>query len=156
MIERVKEEYQEMYEDEWEEYWGKEDPFKERIEYEYHRRYDMPPPFNHWDRRNLWQQYYFAKNQDGIFFYEQGGCGSSGQRYYHGFYGHLYALLNSENPIPTYFFTYDSRNRFLFEREEKNLWLNFFDLVGNFHIDWKESERSLKNVSKIERNRIFE
>ena len=75
MIEQVKEEYQEIYGDEWEEYWKKEDPFKERIEYEYHRRYDMPLPFSHWDRRNLWQQYYFAKNQEGIFFYEQGGSG---------------------------------------------------------------------------------
>ena len=54
MIERVKEDYQEIYEDEWEEYWKKEDPFKERIEYRYHRRYDMPPPFSHWDQRNLW------------------------------------------------------------------------------------------------------
>jgi hypothetical protein len=149
VIERVKEEYQEIYDDEWEKYWEKEDPFKERIEYRYHRRYDMPPPFNHWDQRNLWQQYYFAENQDGIFFYEQGGSGSSGQRYDHGFYGHLFALLNSEKPISTYFFTYDSRNRFVFNREEKSLWLNFFDLMGNFHIDWKESERILKGAVKI-------
>ncbi len=149
MIERVKEEYQEIYEDEWEEYWKKEDPFKERIEDEYHRRYDMPPPFNHWDRRNLWQQYYFAKNQEGIFFYEQGGSASSGQRYDHGFYGHLFALLNSEKPIATYFFTYDSHNRFIFSREEKSLHLHFFDLVGNFHIDRKESGRILKDVIKI-------
>jgi hypothetical protein len=149
MIEQVKKEYQEIYEDEWEEYWKKEDPFKERIEYEYRRRYDMPLPFSHWDRRNLWQQYYFAKNQEGIFFYEQGGSGSSGQRYDHGFYGHLFALLNSEKPIATYFFTYDSRNRFVFNRVEKSLHLHFFDLVGNFHIDWKESERILADVTKI-------
>ncbi|MEA1947307.1 MAG: hypothetical protein U9N83_08400, partial [Thermodesulfobacteriota bacterium] len=51
-IERVREDYQEIYEDEWEKYWKKEDPFKPRIEYEYHRRYDMPQPFNHWDNRN--------------------------------------------------------------------------------------------------------
>jgi hypothetical protein len=114
----------------------------------------MPPPFNHWDQRNLWQQYYFAENQDGIFFYEQGGSGSSGQRYDHGFYGHLFALLNSEKPIATYFFTYDSRNRFVFNREEKSLWLNFFDLVGNFHVDWKESEKILIDVNKIERKLI--
>jgi hypothetical protein len=31
----------------------------ERVEYRYHRRYEMPPPFNHWDSRNPWQQYYF-------------------------------------------------------------------------------------------------
>ena len=62
-IERVKEEYQEFYEDEWEEYWKKEDPFKDRIEYRYHRRYVMPSPFNHWDSRNPWQQYYFGETE---------------------------------------------------------------------------------------------
>lgn len=149
VIERVKEYYQGIYENEWEEYWKKEDPFKERTEYRYHRRYEMPPIFNHWDNRNPWQQYYFAKDQNGNFYYTQGGSGSSGQRYNHGFYGHLFALLNSEGPVPTYFFTYDSHNQFIFNREEKRLWLNFFDLVGNFKIDWKESERILKDVTEI-------
>ncbi len=101
------------------------------------------------DELRHFKQYYFAKNQDSIFFYEQGGSGSSGQRYDHGFYGHLFALLNSEKPIPTYFFTYDGRNRLIFEREEKSLWLNFFDLVGNFKMDWKDSEQILKDVVKI-------
>jgi len=150
MIERLKEEYQWIYEDEWEEYWKKEDLFKERIEYRYHRRYEMPPPFNHWDNRNRWQQYYFGEDRDSVFYYAQGGSGSSGQRYYHGFYGHLFALLNSQDPVPTCFFTYDSRNRFIFHREEKSLWLNFFDLVGNFKIDWQESKGILKDVNRIE------
>ena len=148
-IELVKEEYQEFYEDEWEKYWEKEDPFKERVEYRYHRRYDMPPPFNHWDTRNPWQQYYFCKEHDGNFYYTQGGSGSSGQRYNHGFYGHLFALLNNEKKVPTYFFTYNSRNRFIFNRKEKSLHLHFFDLIGNFQIDWKESERILRDVVKI-------
>lgn len=149
-IERVKEEYQELYEDEWEKYWKKEDSFKGRVEYRYHRRYEMPPPFNHWDSRNAWQQYYFGRNQDSVIYYEQGGSGSSGQRYNHGFYGHLFALLNSEKPVPTYLFTYDSCNRFIFNRKEKSLWLNFFDLVGNFHMGRKESQEILKGVIKIE------
>jgi hypothetical protein len=149
-IERVKEEYQELYEDEWEEYWKKEDPFKERVEYRYHRRYEMPPPFNHWDSRNAWQQYYFGRNQDSVIYYEQGGSGSSGQRYNHGFYGHLFALLNSEKTVPTYFFTYDSHNHFIFNRKEKGLCLNFFDLVGNFHIDSKESQQILEGVKRIQ------
>ena len=149
MIERVKEEYQLIYEDEWEKYWEKEDPFKERVEYRYHRRYEMPPPFNHWDSRNPWQQYYFCKDQDGHFYYIQGGSGSSGQRYNHGFYGHLFALLNNEKPVPTYFFTYNSRNQFIFNRKEKSLHLYFLHLVGNFQIDWKESERILRDVVKI-------
>ena len=32
---------------------------------------------------------------------------------------------------------------------KKDLWLNSIHLVGNFQIDWKESERILKNVNKI-------
>ena len=148
-IERVKEEYQEFYGDEWEECWKKEDPFKERVEYRYHRRYDMPPPFNHWDNRNPWQQYYFAKDHDKSFYYTQGGSGSSDQRYNHGFYGHMFALLSNEKKVPTYFFTYNSRNRFIFIRKEKSLHLHFFDLIGNFQIDRQESERILKDVVKI-------
>ena len=154
-IERVKKEYQEFYEDEWEEYWKKENPFKDRIEYRYHRRYDMPSPFNHWDSRNPWQQYYFGRDQAGVFYYEQGGSGSSGQRYNHGFYGHLFALLNSEALVPTYFFTYDSHNRFIFHREEKSLWLNPIHLIGNFQIDREESERILRGVNRIERREIL-
>ena len=38
----------------------------ERVEYRYHRRYEMPPPFNHWDSRNPWQQYYFCKDHGKI------------------------------------------------------------------------------------------
>ncbi len=149
MIERVKEEYQFIYEDEWEEYWEKEDPFKERVEYRYHRRYEMPPPFNHWDSRNPWQQYYFTRDKDNVFYYAQGGSGSSSQRYNHGFYGHLFALLNKEKNVPTYFFTYNSRNQFIFNRKEKSLHLHFLHLVGNFQIDRKESKRILKDVTEI-------
>ncbi|MBU0991932.1 MAG: hypothetical protein KJ737_05505 [Proteobacteria bacterium] len=149
MIEQIKEEYKEMYEDEWEKYWVKEDPFKERIEIRYHRRYDMPNPFNQWDSRNIWQQFYFAKNNSGEFYYTQGGSASSSQRYYHGFYGHLFALLNSEKPVSTFFFDYDSRNRFVFKKKENSLWLNHIDLTGNFKIDWVGSREILKGVNKI-------
>jgi hypothetical protein len=46
------------YQTKWEEYWKKEDPFKERVEDHYHRRCEMPSPFNHWDIQKRWQQYY--------------------------------------------------------------------------------------------------
>ncbi|MEA1868063.1 MAG: hypothetical protein U9N19_08195 [Thermodesulfobacteriota bacterium] len=45
---------------------------------------------------------------------------------------------------------YDSQNRFIFHREEESLWLNFFDLVGNFQIDWQKSKGILKDVNRIE------
>jgi hypothetical protein len=81
-IEKVKKDYQEIYENEWEEY----------------------------------------------------GSGSSGQRYNHGFYGHLFALLNNEKKVPTYLFTYNNHNQFIFNQEEKSLHLYFLHLVGNFQI----------------------
>jgi len=103
-----------------------------------------------WSNATPWQQYYLGRDQNARFYYEQGGSGSSGQRCNHGFYGHLFALFNSEKPVSTCFFTYDSRNKFIFNREEESLWLNSFDLVGNFQIDWKESERILKDANRIE------
>lgn len=51
---------------------------------------------------------------------------------------------------PPYFFTYDSRNNFVFDRKENSLWLNFFDLIGNFKIEREESEGILRGVNRIE------
>ena len=148
-VEIVRDQYQELYGDQWETYWEKEDPLKKRVEFRYHRRYDLPPPFDYWDERNPWQQYYCAKDLNNTFCYAQGGSGGSSQRYNHGFYGHLFAMLNKQKPVPTYFFTYDSQNRFVFHREEERLWLNFFDLVGNFKIDGKKSISILDGVNEI-------
>ncbi|MDY6822296.1 MAG: hypothetical protein SWH68_00630 [Thermodesulfobacteriota bacterium] len=148
MIELLKAEFQNIYGDKWKEYWEKEDPYKVRIEHRYHRRYDMPPPFCHRDTRNRWQQYYFAKDKNNIFRYVQIGSGSSEQRYRHGFYGHLFALLNAPNPVPTYY-DYDEHNNFKFKRKEDSLWLNHFDLNGNFEIDYEESSNILKHIHFI-------
>jgi len=149
IIEFLKQEYQHMYKDQWEKHWNDEDFFKERIEYRYYRKYEMPNPFKYWDDRNTWQQFYFAKDSQGDFYYQRGGSGSSDQRFCHCIYGHLYAVINEEKPLQTYFFKYDSRNRFLLERKEKSLWLNFHDLMTNCYI--RESDEILKNVHKIER-----
>lgn len=149
MLELLKEEFQDIYEDEWEQYWESTDPYAERIENRYRRRYDMPAPFCHWDTRNRWQQYYFAKSPNNIFRYAQGGSGGSEQRYRHGFYGHLFALLNAHNPIPTYFYEYDANNNFKFKRKEGSLWLNHFDLTGNFKINTEESRKILGSVHEI-------
>lgn len=149
IIEFLKQEYQYMYKDEWEKRWNEADIFEECIEYEYFRKYKMPNPFCNWDDRNTWQQFYFAKDKEGSFYYEHGGSGSSQQRFCHCIYGHLFAVINEEKPVPTYFFKYDSRNRFLFERKEDTLWLNFHDLLINCYIP--ESDEILKNVHEIKR-----
>ncbi len=150
MIEILKQEYQQMYKDEWEEHWKQVNLFEERIEYEYTRKRTMPPPFNYWDERNFWRQFYFARDRNGNFYYQRGASGSSDQRACHGIYGHLFAIINEEKPVPTYFFTYDSRNRFMFTRKEESLWLQFVDLTTNFAMKPKESDKVLEHVYKIE------
>lgn len=48
-----------------------------------------------------------------------------------------------------FMYQYNSQNSFVFHREENSLWHNLSDLVGNFRIDWEESERILKGGVKI-------
>jgi len=57
--------------------------------------------------------------------------------------------VDIEKPVSTYIFRYDSKNQFIFHREEKSLWLNFSDLIGNFKIDRKESKCILDGVNEI-------
>jgi hypothetical protein len=64
----------------------------------------------------------------------------------------LFALLNRQKPVPTYFFSFDRKNQFIFHREEESLWLNFSNLIGNFKIDRKESKCILNAVSEILNN----
>lgn len=149
IIELLKWEYQQTYEDEWEVHWKQENLFEQQTHNEYLRKHDMPFPFRHWDRRNSWQQFYCAKDREGDFHYQRGASNSSDQRFCHGLYGHLFAVLNAEKPVPTYFFTYDSRNRFVFEREEESLWLNFHLLRTNFVLKNKESQQILKDVKRV-------
>ncbi len=149
IIEMMKGEYKQMYEDEWEEHWKEVDLFTDQVEYRYRRKNDMPIPFRHWDDRNFWQQFYFARDKEGNFYYQRGGSGSSDQRYCHGIYGHLFAIINDEKPVPTYFFIYDSQNRFVFKRQENSLWLDFLDITTNCALGGKESQDILKNIKSV-------
>jgi len=60
----------------------------------------------------------------------------------------------SHRPTPTgsihHFFIYDNHNHFIFNRKQESRWPNFFVLVGNFHIDWKENEQIFKILNKTE------
>ncbi len=91
----------------------------------------------------------FARDRDGNFYYQRGTSGSSDQRYCHGIYGHFFAIVDEEKPVPTYFFTYDSRNRFVFDKKEDSLWLQFFDLTTNFAMKPDESRKILEHVGRI-------
>ncbi len=150
IIEMLKTEYQGQYEDEWEERWNELDLFEECTSCRYERRTDMPPPFNNWSPPGSWMQFYFARDREGCFYWRFGKSTSTSSRWDHGLYGHLFGMLNDETPIPTYFFTYDSRNRFIFDRKEKSLWLEFMDLVTNNSLSKKQSNEILRNVGRIE------
>ncbi len=110
----------------------------------------MPQPFGNWDPRGSWMQFYFARDKDGRFYWRRGASTSSSSRYDHGLYGHLFGMLNDEKPIPTYFFRYDSRNRFVFEKQEESLWIDFMDIVTNNSLSRKQSNKILKNVGRID------
>jgi len=58
-------------------------------------------------------------------------------------------ITDSTATCSRFFFTYDSRNKFIFNREEESLCLNSIHLVGNFQIDRKKSERIIKDVNRI-------
>lgn len=148
IIELLKNEYKGLFGEQWETHWEKTDIFEPRTEREFWRRYDMPTPFRYWDSRNSWQQFFFARDSRGSFYYQRGGSGSSSQRYNHCNYGHFFAVLNDERPIPTYFFVYDDRNNFIFEKSESDLWLNLRDIDATLCV--RESREILRNVHSIE------
>ena len=150
IIELFKKEYQQLYEDEWEVHWKQVNLFEDRLRYKYLRKHNIPLPFGHWDRRNSWQQFYFARDREGHFHYQRGASNSSEQRFCHGIYGHLFAAINDEKPVPTFFFTYNSRNRFVFEREEESLWLNFLCLRTNCALTNQESRKILEYVHNVD------
>jgi len=81
---------------------------------EYSRNYNhAPEPFNHWDNRNFWQQYFFIENDNGDS-YVQGGMASSGQRENQGRFAHTFATLTKKynKTIPTILHVYDENNVF--------------------------------------------
>lgn len=61
----------------------------------YKRLYNLPPPFNWWDDRNLWQHYFFVSESPGApISYRHGGSASSGVRENHGLMSHTFATLS--------------------------------------------------------------
>ncbi len=119
---------------------------RDRFCYQIARIYDVPYPWNYWDYRNSAVQTYFfvEKGQTSCV---SGGSGSSGQRENHSRYGFLFARCQNKGiDIPTHIMIYDDHNRFKYLTSSKSLVLSSHDLGSNYHIDWKERKRILKDI----------
>lgn len=119
---------------------------RDRFYYQIERIYDVPYPWNYWDYRNsVVQTYFFIEKGETSCI--SGGSGSSGQRENHSRYGFLFARCQNKGiDIPAHIMVYDDHNRFKYLTSSKSLVLSSSDLGSNYHIDWKERKRILKDI----------
>lgn len=143
--EKIKGEFQEIYEKRWRKKFKKTDIYRERWKFYYTRRFEMPKPFCYWDERDSWAQYFVIEEDSGIW-WRRGGSSSSGARADHQLYGTLFSKIQDIKTIPTYIFWYDRRNRFWWV----DTWQEF--VVCPHELMWSrysDKESALKKVKKI-------
>jgi len=102
----------------------------------YERRYNMPAPFRYWDYRNNFQQWYFIKKPDGVY-YISGGSGGSHQREQMGRWSHVFATLQKKYGIDiiTYALEYGSDNVLRFNKEFPTFKVVPRELSGNYAVN---------------------
>ncbi|MBK7963844.1 MAG: hypothetical protein IPK04_23200 [Bdellovibrionales bacterium] len=103
------------------------------------RIYDLPKPFDFWDDRNTFQQYYLVSNGNEIDCV-QGGPASSHQRETHGLWGHCFASLAKKLKIRTSVLKYTSRNKLILLHEFNDFKVMHNDLTGNYRADWSKTK----------------
>lgn len=104
------------------------------------RIYDMQKPFDHWDHRNPWQQYFFVKNLDtGVVYYTRGGSGSSGARETQGLMAHTFVTLSKKFKIPTHICKYNKYNEFIYVNKHDTLKVINQELSGNYRVKLDKS-----------------
>jgi hypothetical protein len=143
------EQYQEVidkHKEEYEKY--KKDVFLPQYLYEYEPIYEnyIPYPLCDFAGRSLRSQLYIIKEDEKVSIAV--GCSSgSGTRETHGFYGHLFAEIQTKvKPIRTFVAAVDSRCNFEIKKKSENLILLRHDLTGNYKIDCEESEKILDGI----------
>jgi len=99
----------------------------------YERVYDLPFPLSYWDRRNIFQQWFFVEKDDKICFVI-GGSGGSMQRHLLGLYSHAFAELEFtyNKKCPTGVYIYSDRNEMKLFKEFSSHRAFAIDLVGNY------------------------
>lgn len=101
----------------------------------YNRVYALPEPFDFWDDRNLFQQYYLVSNGESIDTV-QGGPASSHQREMHGLWAHTFAELSKTKKIRTWVLKYNSKNELILVDHFDQFKAMNYDLTGNYAEDW--------------------
>jgi hypothetical protein len=128
----------ELSKEEFEEEWKRtlEKIVMPRTSVTYDRQYHLAPPFNHWDSRNYFQQWYIIEDDYNIYCVH-GGSGGSGQREQMGRWGHTFAELvkKYDYAINTYCYNLNSRNSLDFVKQFDSYKVINIDLCGNYHSD---------------------
>lgn len=114
---------------------------------EYKRVYAMPEPFNHWDARSFWHQFFFVENhKTKETIWDRGQGGGSGSRESNGRWAHTFAHLEKVFGIktPTWHLIYNPHNQLVFHAEYASFKCLSYDLTGNYHWDYKKSDELFK------------
>ena len=110
---------------------------------EFKRVYAMPEPFNHWDERSFWHQFFFVENhKTKETIWDRGQGGGSGSREANGRWAHTFAHLEKVFGIktPTWHLIYNPHNQLVFHAEYDSFKCLPYDLTGNYHWDYKKSD----------------
>lgn len=110
------------------------------------RVYNMPEPFNHWDARSFWHQFFFVEDLlTKETFYSRGHGGGSGTREANGRWVHTFGTLAKRYgvKIPTHRAIYDKDNLFWYTAFFPEFRCCRYDVTGNYHADYKEAEKLL-------------
>jgi len=133
-----------LSDDEWKKRWKEKkiELFKPETISDYKRVYSMPNPFDHYDSRNSFQQWFFVKFDKGIcYFY--GGSGSSGARESMGRYAHTFAYLEKKHnvKIPTVVTKYNDCNEFIFLKKYETFKCINRELYGNYQAERNKTKK---------------
>jgi len=120
-----------------------EEYLKPRVHSFYERIYNMPEPFNHWDARSYWHQFFILEDtvEDRTLVF-RGNGGSSGSRETNGRMTHTFAQLTRTYglAIPTYHLCYDERNVLKHIASYETFKCLHYDLVGNYPGSYKDAD----------------
>jgi hypothetical protein len=110
----------------------------------YDRVYAMPEPLHHWDHRSFWHQFFFIENhKTQQVMWSRGQGGGSASREANGRWAHTFAQLEKLHGIktPSWHMVYDSHNVLRCHTSYDSFKSFRYDLTGNYHWDWKDSEK---------------
>lgn len=121
---------------------------KPRVYTSCERVYDMPAPFNYWDSRSFWHQFFFVEDlKSEVTFYARGQGGSSGCREVNGRWVHTFGTLAKKYgvAVPTFRLNYDEHNQLWLKDSYPGFRCCHYDMIGNYQASYSEAEDLLKD-----------